>query len=245
MLQAGGGRLASHWIGGAVVASLVLGVLSLSAPSPGSEPDEPPPAPPPCPQGPVALTFDDGPSSTNTMQIVRILSEERVRATFFVIGSMAAQRPEIIRTIVAHGHRIHNHTYDHPNLTGSSDQEIRSEVRRAQRALRAAGAPRSTVVRPPYGAIDARVRRVLRAQGYRPLKWTIDTRDWQPATSADDIVHAVADGLERRAVVLLHDTDRADATVAALPRIIRTVRSQGHCFGLIDQRGRVVRAHLR
>jgi peptidoglycan/xylan/chitin deacetylase (PgdA/CDA1 family) len=239
------GRLAAHWGATAVVAGLVLGTLSMAAPDPERATAPPAPTQRPCPQGPVALTFDDGPSRRNTPRVEAILAEHDVPATFFVLGRSVDARPGQVRRLARAGHRIHNHTYDHVDLTARPDGEVITQVTRTNDALVAAGLPRSHVVRPPFGAVDGRVRRTLRGQGYRVRLWSVDTHDWQGARTPDDIVSTVAEQVDRRAVVLLHDTEKSDATVAALPRIIRTVRSQGHCFGVLDDKGHVVRAELR
>jgi len=94
----------------------------------------------------------------------------------------------------------------------------------------------------PYGRINRRVRRVLRGLGYRSVRWTVDTNDWDRSRTADEIHRTVVAGLEPRANILLHDKEDSDATVAALPRIIQTVHRRGYCFGVVNRRGRVVRA---
>jgi peptidoglycan/xylan/chitin deacetylase (PgdA/CDA1 family) len=246
--QARTGRLAAHWGVTAVVAGIVLGTLSIATPDQDQAASRPPPPPPPsrpCPQGPVALTFDDGPSSRTTPQVEAILAEHRAPATFFVIGRSVDARPRQVRRLARAGHRIHNHTYDHVDLTKRSDEEIIAQVARTNDALAAANLPRSHVVRPPFGAVDKRVRRTLRANGYRVRLWSVDTHDWQGSRTPEQVVATVAAEVDRGAVVLLHDTEQSDATVVALPQIIRTVRSRGHCLGVIDERGRVVRAELR
>jgi peptidoglycan/xylan/chitin deacetylase (PgdA/CDA1 family) len=173
-----------------------------------------------------------------------ILAEHDAPATFFVIGRSVDARPRQVRRLARAGHRIHNHTYDHVDLTERSNDEIIAQVTRTNDALAATDCLESYLVRPPFRAVDKRVRQTLRAQGYRVRVWSVDTRDWQDRTP-DEIVATVAAQVDRRAVVLLHDTEKSDATVTALPRIIRMVRAQGHCFGVINERGRVVRADLR
>ncbi|HEX6254192.1 MAG TPA: polysaccharide deacetylase family protein [Euzebyales bacterium] len=245
MERARAGHLAAHWGITVVVAGIVLGTLSMAAPDAEPAAAPPPPARSPCPQGPVALTFDDGPSRRNTPRVEAILAEHRAPATFFVIGQSVDERPRQARQLARAGHRIHNHTYDHVDLTERSDDEIIAQVTRTNDALAAADLPRSHLVRPPFGAVNKRVRRTLRSQGYRVRMWSVDTRDWQDDHTPDEIVDTVTAQVGRGAVVLLHDTEKSDATVVALPQVIRTVRSRGHCLGVIDERGRVVRAELR
>lgn len=194
-----------------------------------------------CQRGYVALTFDDGPSRANASRLLDILHARRAPATFFLVGRNVTARPGQVRRIARAGHRIYNHTYDHSKLTTSSSRGIRRQITRTERALRAAGAPSSArVMRPPYGAINARVRSVLAGLRFRPVLWTVDTGDWHRSTTSRQIVRTVVRGLAPGANILLHDQEDTQATVAALPRVISAVRSRGYCLGVVDRYGRVV-----
>ncbi len=193
-----------------------------------------------CENGYVALTFDDGPSRAHSKRLLEILETKRAPATFFLVGRAVAARPGRARRIARAGHKIYNHTYDHPNLTKISKRRIRRQIRRTERALGEAGAPSSgRLVRPPYGAIDARVRAVLRDMDFRAVLWTVDTRDWDASTTPRQIVRRVVAGLAPGANVLLHDQEDGQATVEALPRVIRAVRSRDYCLGIVNRYGRV------
>lgn len=238
MQKSAGGRLAVHWGVLAVGAAVIVGV-TLMRPAPAAP--APPPAPPRCEGLPIALTFDDGPSRTHSRALAGMLAREDVSATFFVTGRSVTERPGMVRRFARDGHRIYNHTYDHINLTAVSDDEIRRQITRTEAALDAVGVRHGPVLRPPYGAINRRVRTVVRGMGFTPVKWTVDTHDWRDSRTADEIVRSVRQGLEPRASILLHDTEDTDATMEAMPRIIRMVRNRGYCFGVINHRGRVVR----
>lgn len=150
-------------------------------------------------------------------------------------------RPRRTRQTFRAGHRIYNHTYSHARLTSLSNSGIRRQVRRTERALPAAGAPSSgRLVRPPYGATDARVRRVLRGIGFRSVLWTVDTRDWSRSTKSYQIVRRVRRGLAPGANILMHDQEDTQATLRALPRVIRDVRSRGYCFGVVNRYAHVL-----
>lgn len=194
-----------------------------------------------CDRGYVALTFDDGPSRTNADRLLRILDERRAPATFFLAGRNVAARPRSARRIAAAGHRVYNHTYDHAKLTAITNRRIRRQVRRTERTFAAAGAPSSgRLVRPPYGAVNGRVRTVLRGIGFHTVLWTVDTRDWDRSTSSPQIVRRVVHGLAPGANVLLHDQEDTQATLRALPRVIRAIRGRGYCLGVVDRYGRTV-----
>ena len=196
-----------------------------------------------CQRGYIALTFDDGPSSAHSGRLLNILGRKRAKATFFMTGRAVAARPGRARWTKRAGHRIYNHTYDHVDLTTSSNAAIRRQVWRTERALRAAGATTSgRLVRPPYGATNTRVRNVLADMGFRQVLWTVDTRDWSASTSARQIERTVLNNLRPGANVLMHDQEDTQATVRALPRIIRKVRQRGYCLGIVNRYGNVRRA---
>lgn len=194
----------------------------------------------PCSNGLVALTFDDGPSPTVTRELLDVLTERRVPATFFVVGERVAASPGLVRTASRRGFVIANHTYRHEMLTRLSGYGIRRTLRATRRAIREAGARPSGLMRPPYGAIDARVRAVVRDMGRTPVLWDIDPRDWAPATSAtitSRVLSALRPG--RRNIVLLHDgVRRSPTTLRAVPGIVRRARERGYCFAKLGPSGR-------
>lgn len=192
-----------------------------------------------CPSGHVALTFDDGPSRESTYQILRVLKRKGVRATFFMAGRAVQIHPRRARLVSQRGHEIYNHTHTHPRLTTLSNRRIRQEITQARRAFNRAELRHGKLLRPPFGAIDARVRRVARSLGYHTVRWTWDSRDWESGQTADEIVRRVTRGLRPGADILLHDHHRR-ATVRALPRIIRNARSRGYCLGVLNRYGKVV-----
>ena len=140
-----------------------------------------------CSGGYVYLTFDDGPSA-NTPALLDRLRELNLRATFFVIGDRIAQRENVVRRELAEGHSVQNHAFHHHNLVTGVDvsgmqrspwgeTQIAAELVRANEAIVAAGAPRPTLYRPPYGAVDARVDSVAKRYGLRlVMPWSSDPR---------------------------------------------------------------------
>jgi peptidoglycan/xylan/chitin deacetylase (PgdA/CDA1 family) len=211
------------------------------APDPaGPAAPAPDPAAKGCSAGTVALTFDDGPGPY-TAQVLDLLARNRVRATFFVVGEQVQARPGLIRRIVAGGHRVQNHTWSHPNLTILSPARVRAQLTRTTAAITAAGAPKPTQVRPPYGAVNGAVLRAMTAQGLTPIRWTIDTNDWR-GRSAAQIRNTVLDRLQPGAVVLMHDgLPSARTMIRALPGMIAGIRAEGYCFGF--PRARSAAAH--
>jgi peptidoglycan/xylan/chitin deacetylase (PgdA/CDA1 family) len=195
-----------------------------------------------CRAGDVALTFDDGPSSAHTPDVLNVLRDRDVPATFFVTGSNVDARPHIIARMAREGHLVANHTYAHERLTTLSNDAIRRTVDRTDRAIRNAGAPALRLVRPPGGATSARVQGALRDAGYGHITWTIDPQDWRTGTTSTTIRSRVLGQLHPGAVILLHDGNaNSPRTIAALPGMIAGIRERGYCFAVLDARGRLVR----
>jgi peptidoglycan-N-acetylglucosamine deacetylase len=177
----------------------------------------------------VRLTFDDGPVRANTPRVLNVLSNYRVKATFFVIGQRARRYPRLVKREYREGHSVQNHTYTHPALTTLGNARIRRELRATNQAIKAAGVPRPYRFRPPYGVTNARVRSVGASLGLVQTLWSVDPRDWaNPPASV--ICRRVVSNARPGSIVLLHDGSGAN-TVEALPCIIKRLRAQGYGFG--------------
>jgi peptidoglycan-N-acetylglucosamine deacetylase len=222
----------------ALVAMLVGSTtLVVAAPAGSTEPAESRQAAR-CSRGLVALTFDDGPQPGTTRAAMRILARHRAPATFFMVGERISGHGRLLRRLRHHGFQVANHTFGHENLTRLSSGRVRSTLRRTNRAIRHAGLGRTRLARPPYGAIDHRVRRIIRGLGMTPVLWDVDSRDWD-GRSARRIVSSVMSQLDRGPnIVLLHDgVANSDRTVAALPRLIRKIRRHGYCLAGLNRHG--------
>lgn len=184
----------------------------------------------------VALTFDDGPTSPFTEQILDILRDRKVRATFFVCGKNVERFPEIAQRIHAEGHTLGNHTYSHPFPFFSSQAEIAQEIDRTQEAIQKITGYRPNVFRPPYGIRWFGLYPALRERGIKLIQWSDAGYDWKYRTDA--IVRATLKGLGPGSVVVLHDgheplppgkVDQSN-TVNALPAIIDGALKAEYCF---------------
>ncbi|MGC9317375.1 MAG: polysaccharide deacetylase family protein [Armatimonadota bacterium] len=175
----------------------------------------------------IALTFDDGPSAKYTPQILDLLAEHGGRATFFVLGALVSSHKQLLQRMEAEGHEIGIHTWWHADLTALSDAAIAADLARCRSALDGVVERPIRWVRPPYGAVNARVRSAITDAGYRVAMWSVDPRDWQrPGSSvvANRILNHARDG----AVVVLHDGggNRA-ATVKAMHTVVPALVERG------------------
>ncbi|MGI8686638.1 MAG: polysaccharide deacetylase family protein [Acidimicrobiales bacterium] len=179
----------------------------------------------------IALTFDDGPSPTWTPQVVQILAEEGVRATFCMVGDMVRKRPEITRTIAGHGHTLCSHTMNHPEHLDELplDQAEREVAAGSDELSTVAGQP-VTLFRAPAGRTTPALIDFVHARGSRVLDWTVDVEASQ-YRSAAELTQRVQDHLKPGAVILLHDGGGVrDTTVEMLRPLIQSLKAAGWQF---------------
>ncbi|MEU5884801.1 polysaccharide deacetylase family protein [Spirillospora sp. NPDC047279] len=205
---------------------------------------KPPPAPPPPPvvQAPprkidcraakcVALTFDDGPMPSTT-RLLEILAGKKVKATFFVVGRNAAERPDVMRSELAGGHELANHSYTHTDLGRASAGRVRSELQRTQDAVKRATGVTPTLMRPPYGSTDRDVAAVTKELGLAQILWAVDPLDWLDRDRRA-VERKVVARVRPGSIVLLHDIH--PTTVAAVPAIIDRLARKGYVFVTVSE----------
>ncbi|HLW80025.1 MAG TPA: polysaccharide deacetylase family protein [Terriglobia bacterium] len=191
----------------------------------------------------VALTFDDGPAAPFTGQILDILRDHQVPATFFVCGKNVDRYPDLVRRIHAERHTLGNHTYSHPFLYGKSWRRMADEIDRTQAAVERAAGVRPKLFRPPYGVRWFGLFDVLGERGLRAVQWSDPSFDWKKRHSPSRIARLTLRRLKAGSVILMHDgreprrPDKIDAasTVAALPAIIEGARKAGLEFVSVDE----------
>ncbi|MFD7689278.1 polysaccharide deacetylase family protein [Streptomyces sp. NPDC059781] len=187
--------------------------------------------------GYVGLTFDDGPSTGSTMNLLNALRQNGLRATMFNQGQYAAANPSLVKAQVDAGMWVANHSYTHPHMTQLSQSQMDSEIARTQQAIANAGGGTPKLFRPPYGETNSTLRAVEAKYGLTEIIWDVDSQDWNNA-STDAIVQA-ASRLTGGQVILMHDWPAN--TIAAIPRIAQNLASRGLCAGMISpQTGRAV-----
>jgi len=176
----------------------------------------------------VALTFDDGPWPHTTQQMLTILAQRQAPATFFVVGRQVERYPELVRREVAAGMALGSHSYSHPQpFDRLPVARIRDEITRGRRTLVPLGI-HPVAFRPPGGAASPAVTAAAQEFGDRTVLWSVDSADWQPGVTANQLVQRVLAAARPGAIVLLHDGGgNRSATVAALPAIIDGLRRLG------------------
>lgn len=169
----------------------------------------------------IAITFDDGPHPTHTEEILDILAEYDVKATFFIIGANAAQYPDIVKRTFDEGHELGNHTYNHVFVNRVSDDALREEIAKTDKLIADITGRVPVVFRPPGGAYNDDKVAVIAATGHQCILWSWwqDTRDWS-CPPVERVVSTVLDNLHDGDIVLFHDYNNGKTPTAAALRII-------------------------
>jgi len=176
----------------------------------------------------VALTFDDGPSDY-TPDVLKILRERHVKATFFELGQQVASYPSYSRRVLAEGHEIGNHSYDHPQFPSASN------IRRSTRIIERVTGFRPCLFRPPYGAINGALERTVRGEHMKSVNWDVDTTDWKLPGSAS-IRSTILNRVRPGSIVLMHDGGGPRSeTVDALAGAIYGLRARGYRFVTVSE----------
>lgn len=170
----------------------------------------------------VAVTFDDGPDPDGTPEVLDALDAAAIRATFFVVGEQALAHPDLARELVARGHDVQAHCFDHTPHALLDDPA--TDLARTLEVIQEVIGVEPTSQRPPYGRFTSESHAACVAAGLEPVYWSAWAEDWEdigPERIADIVNRDLSDG----AVILLHDSARyaprpsARATAAAIPLV--------------------------
>ena len=178
----------------------------------------------------IYLTFDDGPTVKYTKRFLDVLDQYDAKATFFQLGEKATAHPELTRLVVARGHALGSHTWNHKDLRKLSRAKLDGQITRTSSALgKIAGRP-ITCLRPPYGAANGKVKSAIRHKGLKVVMWDIDPRDWKkPGVAA--ITRRVVSKADPGDVSLMHDGGgNRSQSVKALKQILQQLSKNGYVF---------------
>lgn len=185
----------------------------------------------------VALTFDDG-VSQYTDELLDILGQNRIKATFFVLGntlvSETANKKTLIR-MVREGHVVGSHSYDHPDLTELKTDRIEKQMTQTDVLIQTIIGVRPRFMRPPYGYVNEKVVNNLISSGYLIVNWNHDTNDWKYQGKYENIVNYVRDEISLAPkkgtlgpIILQHDSLKS--SIKLQTEIIRILRKKGYRF---------------
>ncbi|MBA9028016.1 MULTISPECIES: polysaccharide deacetylase family protein [Bacillaceae] len=179
----------------------------------------------------IALTFDDGPSKGPTTLILDALKESDSHATFFVLGSRVQYYPEIIQRMLEEGNEVGNHSWDHPQLSRLTEEQVQHQILDTQAIIKKVSGHEPIHLRPPYGAINDNVRQYL-GGGLSVTLWNVDTEDWK-SRDKDQIVQSVMSKVADGKIVLMHDIYATSAEAAI--EIIKQLKAQDYQLVTISE----------
>jgi peptidoglycan/xylan/chitin deacetylase (PgdA/CDA1 family) len=182
----------------------------------------------------VALTFDDGPHPRWTQEILDILGEKRVQATFFVVGQHVDRYPEVLRRILDEGHEVGSHTYFHTNLLNAGEATTLRELMLTEQALERVAGFSPKLFRPPRGLMNPVVLEAAHSRGYTTVLWSVSSTDWL-GTPASRMVRELTARVSGGDIILFHDS--GDFITAAGASRRNTVQAVGPLIDVLHDRG--------
>lgn len=181
----------------------------------------------------VNITIDDGPDPVWTPQVLQLLKDNGVKATFCMVGTQAQAHPDLVKEVVAAGHRLCDHTVSHDTTMDTQSEAYQSQqILDAERMIiKASGGVRPQYYRAPGGAFTPYSRQLAASRGMRPLGWNVDSKDFE-RPGVDTMVATVKREISNGPTILFHDAggDRSQ-TLAALREVLPWLKQQGYSFG--------------
>jgi peptidoglycan-N-acetylglucosamine deacetylase len=197
----------------------------------------------------AALTFDDGPTTRFTPELLKTLSRYQIKATFFMIGALVERQPELVRRVVDAGHEVANHTYDHESAAVRTAAQVRTSVQRGSESIhRVIGSP-PRWLRPPRGELTTATLAAARQANLELALWSVNRGDG-PDSDSDAVAEHLATALRPGSVVDLHDgigrsawvghpdphlITRRRAELAALPAAVESWLAAGYRFQTLSE----------
>jgi peptidoglycan/xylan/chitin deacetylase (PgdA/CDA1 family) len=191
----------------------------------------------------VALTFDDGPDPASTPAFLAVLAERDIRATFFMLGSMAARSPGLAADITAAGHEAAVHGWDHRYLPARGPHATRADLTRATEFIATITGTRPRYFRPPYGVLSGPALWYARDLGLTPVLWGAWGREWAVGATGHSVSGNLLRGLRGGVTVLLHDSGCTSppgawqAGLAALTPLLDECQRVGLQVGTVAEHG--------
>ena len=186
----------------------------------------------------LALSFDDGPHPKYTVEILDILKEYNIKATFFVLGIHAELYPDIINRQISEGHEVGNHSYSHVNMKKASKNVIKEEFKKTQDIIYSISNVKPKVFRPPYGNYNDEVIKIVSSDNTSIVLWTFyqDSKDWSNP-GVDSIVNTTLSKAQNGDIILFHDYvyKEESHSVVALKIILPKLSDEGYKFDTMSE----------
>jgi len=186
----------------------------------------------------IYLTFDDGPIPEITEWVLDVLKDEKIKATFFCIGDNIEKNPEVFKRIIAEGHSVGNHTFNHLKGWNFSTEEYLENTILCEAAIATHTEiknQKSKIFRPPYGKIKFSQSRKLRKLGYKIIMWDVLSVDYDKEVTAEQCLENIVKNTVSGSIIACHDSIKAFKNLEyALPKAIKQLKNKGFEFERID-----------
>ena len=183
----------------------------------------------------IALTFDDGPHPVYTAQILDLLAEYNIKATFFLVGDNVQKYPNLVLREENEGHELGNHTLTHPKIAKLTTQALQLEILKNERVIYELTDERTKLFRPPEGLCTQRISNLASSLDYTIILWNIDTLDWAHNKS-EEIISLVTNKIQPGDILLFHDYIVGESpTIDALKIIIPSLLKEGYQFVTVSE----------
>lgn len=186
----------------------------------------------------VALTFDDGPDSVYTPQILDILRKHKVKATFFLIGNRAELFPDVVERMVKEGHIVGNHSMTHPNIIKLNKAQTLKEIQACEDVLFSMVGYKPAFFRSPYGSLDSKKVKEISQMKVKLIAWNVDSLDWKSLT-AEQVKYNILENVREGSIVLQHASgskeENLTGSVAALEEVIKTLKKDKYKFVTVSE----------
>jgi len=181
----------------------------------------------------VVLSFDDGPHKKTTEKIIKILNDNSVPGTFFLVGVMIEKYPELVKKIYENGFEIGNHTYSDTRLTAMSKEHIKDALSSVNNLLEKTVGKKTSFFRPPGGRINDTVIDSARALGLYPVLWSRYVGDTARGITSQEILKRATVRPGHYELIMMHDGP--EETLEALPEIIKFYKKKGYKFATVSE----------
>ena len=184
----------------------------------------------------IYLTFDVGYENGNVGKILDVLKEENVGGSFFILGNVIKRNPELVLRMANEGHIVCNHTTNHINLVGKSEETFKNEVLGLENEYKKlTGMEMAKFFRPPQGTFDREMLERAQALGYKTVFWSFAYADWDNDKQMDEseALKKILDNIHNGEIMLLHPTSATNAKI--MQRVIKALKAQGYSFATLDK----------
>lgn len=180
----------------------------------------------------IAISFDAAWGNDDTEDLIKILKEYDVPATFFVVGAWVDKYPESVKALADAGHQIQNHSNTHPHMPQLSKAQMRNEIESCNKKIESITGKCPTLLRPPYGDYDNALIEVMNELKMFTIQWDVDSLDWKDSATPENICQRVTSKVKNGSIVLFHND--AEHTPEALPTILKCLKDEGYEFVFIE-----------